>query len=356
MDSTKSKCVLLTGGAGYVGSHTIIPLIESGYEVVVLDNLSNACKGNEGENPVPISQVEKLVGKPVTFYNVDLLDYDSLSKVFDKHNFCCVIHFAGLKAVGESCIIPLTYYRVNVSGSINLFQVMKEHNVKKLVFSSSSTVYGEPQFLPITESHPVGQNLLNGYAKSKYYIEGIIQDLCNSDKEWFVIILRYFNPVGAHPSGTLGEDPTGIPNNLMPYVAQVAVGNRPCINVFGNDYNTVDGTGVRDYLHIMDLAEGHVSALHKLQNANENGAIAINLGTGNGYSVLQVIDMFSQVSGQKVKYEIVDRRSGDCASSYCDASFAKSYLGWEAKRTLKEMCEDTWRWQSSYPQGFSTKK
>ncbi|XP_025201707.1 UDP-glucose 4-epimerase isoform X2 [Melanaphis sacchari] len=318
MDNTKSKCVLLTGGAGYVGSHTIIPLIESGYEVVVLDNLSNACKGSEGQNPVPISQVEKLVGKPVTFYNVDLLDYDSLSKVFDKHNFCCVIHFAGLKAVGESCIIPLTYYRVNVSGSINLFQVMKEHNIKKLVFSSSSTVYGEPQFLPITESHPVGQNLLNGYAKSKYYIEGIIQDLCNSDK--------------------------------------VAVGNRPCINVFGNDYNTVDGTGVRDYLHIMDLAEGHVSALQKLQNSDENGAIAINLGTGNGYSVLQVIDMFSQVSGQKVKYTIVERRSGDCASSYCDASLAKSYLGWEAKKTLKEMCEDTWRWQSSYPQGFSTKK
>ncbi|VVC27764.1 Hypothetical protein CINCED_3A009185 [Cinara cedri] len=311
--------------------------------------------GGEGEKPVPISQVEKLTGKQVTFYAIDLLDYNSLTEIFDKHEFCCVIHFAGLKAVGESCIIPLTYYQVNVCGSINLFLVMKEHNVKRLVFSSSSTVYGEPQFLPITESHPVGQNLLNGYAKSKYYIEGILQDLCNSDKEWFVIILRYFNPVGAHSSGTLGEDPNGIPNNLMPYVAHVAVGNIPNLNVFGNDYNTIDGTGVRDYLHIMDLAEGHVSALEKMLKSNDSGAIAINLGTGNGYSVLQVINMFSEVSKRKIKYEIVGRRSGDCGSSYCDASFAKEYLGWEAKRTLKEMCEDTWRWQSLYPQGFSTK-
>ncbi|XP_050443440.1 UDP-glucose 4-epimerase-like [Adelges cooleyi] len=356
MNTTKSQCVLLTGGAGYVGSHTIIPLIESGYEVVVLDNLSNACKGLEGQKPVPITKVEELTGKEVTFYNVDLLNSNSVSEVFDKHDFCCVIHFAGLKAVGESCHIPLTYYRVNVSGSINLLEVMKAHNVKKLVFSSSSTVYGEPQFLPITEAHSVGNNLLNGYAKSKYYIEGILQDLCNSDKDWSVIILRYFNPVGAHPSGNLGEDPTGIPNNLMPFVAQVAVGSRPCLQVFGNDYDTVDGTGVRDYLHIMDLAEGHVSAVKKLQTNNKNGAVAINLGTGNGYSVLQVIDMFSQVSGRKIPYEIVGRRQGDCASSYCDASFAKDYLGWEAKRTLKEMCQDTWKWQSLYPQGFSTLK
>ncbi|VVC31657.1 NAD(P)-binding domain,NAD-dependent epimerase/dehydratase,UDP-glucose 4-epimerase [Cinara cedri] len=354
MDNTsKSKFVLLTGGAGYIGSHTIIPLIESGYEVVVIDNLFNACKG-EGEKPVSILQVEKLTGKQVTFYAIDLLDYILLSEVFDKHEFCCVIHFAGLKYSNESCNIPLNYYKVNVCGSINLFQVMMEHNVKRLVFSSSSTVYSEPHFLPITELHPVGQSLVNVYDKSKYYIEGIIQDLCNSDKEWFVIILRYFNSVGAHSSGTLGEDPNGTPSNLMPYVAQVAVGKIQSLNVFGKHCSTIDGTGVRDYIHIMDLAEGHVSALEKMQKSNDSGAIAINLSTGNGYSVLQVINMFSQVSKQEIKYEIVDCPNGYCDSSYCDASFAKEYLGWEAKRTLKEMCEDTWRWLSLYPQGFST--
>ncbi|CAD5119065.1 DgyrCDS7712 [Dimorphilus gyrociliatus] len=336
--------ILVTGGSGYVGSHTIVELYKAGYKAVVIDNLVNS----ETES---IKRVRKLVGHDFPFYSVDLLDVESLVEVFKKHKFQCVIHIAGLKAVGESVQKPLEYYKNNVGGTINLLEVMKQFNLYSMIFSSSATVYGFPQYLPIDEKHPAG-SCTNPYGKTKWFIENILQDLCHSSDIWKVIILRYFNPIGAHESGTIGEDPSGIPNNLMPYIAQVGVGKNPCLSVFGQDYDTPDGTGVRDYLHIIDLADGHVKALKALKNECQT----FNLGTGQGYSVLQMIKAFEKASGKTVNYKICSRRYGDVDTMYADASLAKKVLGWEAKRGLPEMCEDLWRWQVNNPQGYRTEQ
>ncbi|XP_049789882.1 UDP-glucose 4-epimerase isoform X1 [Schistocerca nitens] len=345
--------ILVTGGAGYVGSHTVIELLNSGYEVVVVDNLVNACQGKDGQ-PEALKRVEKITGKKVTFYNVDLLKLDELDKVFSAHPVSLVMHFAALKAVGESVSLPLAYYKNNVSGSIILLEVMKSHGVKKLVYSSSATVYGTPQSLPLTEDHPTGQGCTNPYGKSKYFVEEILKDLVISDKEWSVVSLRYFNPVGAHKSGHIGEDPSGIPNNLMPYISQVAVGRRPSLSVYGSDYETPDGTGVRDYIHIEDLALGHIAAAKLLLSSLSGQFKVYNLGTGRGNSVLEVIKAFEEASGRKIPYTICPRRPGDIAASYADASLANKELGWTASKTLHDMCADTWRWQSQNPHGFSS--
>lgn len=348
-----SKTILVTGGAGYIGSHTVLTLLEHGYSVVVVDNLVNACRVGETGIPESLKRVEKLTGKKIEFFDVDILDLTSLREVFEKFKFQCVIHFAALKSVGESCEKPLTYYHNNITGSLNLLQVMQEFQVSRFIFSSSSTVYGSPQFLPFTESHPTGQGCTNPYGKSKYFVEEILKDLAASNKDWTIISLRYFNPVGSHPSGEIGEDPNGIPNNLMPYIAQVAVGRRDKLQVFGDDYDTKDGSGVRDYIHIMDLAAGHVTALDKLLGPKSKaGFTAYNLGTGTGYSVFEMVAAFSRASNKKIPYEVVARREGDIASSYCDASLARAELQWEAKHGLDKMCEDTWRWQAKNPLGY----
>ena len=345
--------VLATGGAGFIGSHIVVELLNNGFHVVVIDNLINALKGQDGgSKPESLRRVEKITNKAVTFYDIDLLDKEALKTVFRKHNIVCVIHLAALKAVGESCEVPLTYYKNNVGGSINLLEVMKEFNVKKLLFSSSATVYGIPQNLPLTEDHPTGQGCTNPYGKTKFFVEEILQDLCASDKTWSVVALRYFNPIGAHESGLIGEDPNGIPNNLMPFVAQVATGKRTELKVFGNDYDTVDGTGVRDYIHIVDLAEGHVSGLRKVMDSTFSGWRVYNLGTGAGFSVLQLVNAFQAASGKTIPFKIVERRPGDIASSYADSTRAKKELNWTAKRSLSNMCEDTWRWQMKNPNGF----
>ncbi|XP_054276252.1 UDP-glucose 4-epimerase-like [Macrosteles quadrilineatus] len=344
--------VLVTGGAGYVGSHTVLELLKIDYEVVVVDNLVNSYKALSSELPECLRRVEKLAGRKVTFYNLDLSDRGALSKVFKKHSVFCVIHFAALKAVGESCQKPLLYYSNNITGSITLLEVMIENGVKNFVYSSSSTVYGNPQFLPLTEDHPTGQGCTNPYGKSKYFVEEILKDVCLADNGFRVISLRYFNPVGAHPSGDIGEDPAGQPNNLMPYIAQVAVGRRAELLVYGNDYNTRDGTGVRDYIHIMDLVSGHICAIEKLRDPTTKGFKTYNLGTGSGHSVLEVIEAFKTASGKDVKYKVVGRREGDIAESYCDASLASKELNWKAEKSLKEMCEDMWRWQAKNPNGF----
>ncbi|KAF5274404.1 hypothetical protein FQA39_LY07284 [Lamprigera yunnana] len=351
-EMTNTVCILVTGGAGYVGSHTIVELLERGYSVIAVDNLVNAYAFHEKDKPESLKRVELITGKTVPFYNIDITNRKALSDVFLKHNISCVIHFAALKAVGESVQLPLMYYQNNIAGSSTLFQVMQDHNVKKVVFSSSATVYGIPQFLPITEEHPVGQGCTNPYGKTKYFVEEILKDVCISDPEWRVILLRYFNPVGAHESSLIGEDPSGIPNNLMPYIAQVAVGRREKVNVFGSDYDTTDGTGVRDYIHITDLAIGHVCALSKIKEPEFNGWDVYNLGTGQGYSVLEMITAFSKVSQKEIKYEIVGRREGDVASSYADVSKAKRELNWTATRGINEMCLDTWKWQSKNPNGY----
>ncbi|KAF2879683.1 hypothetical protein ILUMI_26489 [Ignelater luminosus] len=344
--------ILVTGGAGYVGSHTVVELLNNNYSVISLDNLVNCYAETENHKPESLKRVEKITGKTVTFYNVDITNKEALNKIFKLHKIDCVIHFAALKAVGESVQIPLTYYQNNIAGSSTLFQVMQNHNVRKLVFSSSATVYGIPQFLPITEEHPTGQGCTNPYGKTKYFVEEILKDVCISDPEWRVILLRYFNPVGAHKSGLIGEDPAGIPNNLMPYISQVAVGRREKVNVFGADYDTPDGTGVRDYIHITDLAIGHVQALVKINEPTFKGWDVYNLGTGRGYSVLEVINAFSKASGKPIKYEIVARREGDVAASYADATKAKNELNWTTVRDINDMCEDTWKWQSENPHGF----
>lgn len=345
--------VLATGGAGFIGSHIVVELLNNGFNVVVIDNFVNALKGQDGGlKPESLRRVEKITNKTITFYDVDLLDVAALRTVFSKHNIICVIHLAALKAVGESCEIPLTYYKNNVGGSINLLEVMKEFNVKKLLFSSSATVYGLPQKLPLTEDHPIGQGCTNPYGKTKYFIEEILQDLCASDKTWSVVALRYFNPIGAHSSGLIGEDPNGIPNNLMPFIAQVATGKRSELKVYGNDYDTVDGTGVRDYIHIVDLAEGHISGMKKVMDEQFNGWRVYNLGTGAGFSVLDLVNEFQKASGKKIPYQIVERRPGDIASSFADPSRAKKELGWTAKRNLSDMCKDTWKWQANNPNGF----
>ena len=334
--------ILVTGGAGFIGSHTCVELLNAGYEVVVVDNLYNASEK-------ALERVEQITGKSLKFYKVDLLDAPALTKVFDEEKIDAVIHFAGLKAVGESVAKPLEYYHNNITGTLILCDVMRKHGVKNIIFSSSATVYGDPAFIPITEECPKGK-ITNPYGQTKGMLEQILTDLHVADPEWNVILLRYFNPIGAHKSGLIGENPKGIPNNLLPYVAQVAVGKLKCLGVFGNDYDTPDGTGVRDYIHVVDLAIGHVKAIDKLKD--KEGVSIYNLGTGVGYSVLQVVAAFEKACGKKIPYEIKPRRPGDIATCYSDASKAKRELGWVAERGLDEMCEDAWRWQSMNPNGF----
>ena len=334
--------VLVTGGAGYIGSHTCIELLEEGYDVIVLDNLSNSSYKS-------IERVEELTGKKVAFYEGDILDRVYLNQIFEKEDIDKVIHFAGLKSVGESVAMPWEYYNNNVTGTLTLVDVMRQHSCKNIIFSSSATVYGEPAQIPITEECPKG-NCTNPYGWTKSMLEQMLMDIQKADRDWNVILLRYFNPIGAHKSGRIGENPNGIPNNLMPYVTQVAVGKLECLGIFGNDYDTLDGTGVRDYIHVVDLAKGHVAALKKI---DENPELCIyNLGTGTGYSVLDIVKNFENVNGVKIPYVFKERRPGDIATCYCDPEKAKKEMGWVAKYGIKEMCEDAWRWQSSNPNGY----
>ena len=337
--------VLLTGGAGYIGSHTALVLLEAGHDVVAVDNLSNS-------SVEALHRVEELAGRSMTFTDVDIRDRDELRRVFaDGPGIDAVVHFAGLKAVGESVAQPLRYYDNNLAGTVALVDVMQEHGVRDLVFSSSATVYGDPPEVPITEGTRL--DATNPYGRTKLMVEELLRDVARSESgRWRMALLRYFNPVGAHPSGRIGEDPAGIPNNLMPFVMQVAVGRHPHVRVFGNDYPTPDGTGVRDYLHVMDLAEGHLAALEAIEQLD--GAVAVNLGTGQGHSVLEVIAATAEAVGREIPYEIVDRRPGDIATCYADPSLAHELLGWRAQRTLAEMCADSWRWQSQNPAGYGS--
>ena len=352
--------ILVTGGAGYIGSHTVVELQNAGYDVVVLDNLSNASEKS-------LERVSKITGKPVKFYKADILDRDALNEIFDKEDIDSCIHFAGLKAVGESTVKPLEYYQNNIAGTLTLcdvmrnhgvnniagtltlVDVMRKHNVKNIIFSSSATVYGDPAIIPITEECPKGQ-CTNPYGWTKSMLEQILTDIQKADPEWNVVLLRYFNPIGAHKSGTIGENPNGIPNNLMPYITQVAVGKLKELGVFGNDYDTPDGTGVRDYIHVVDLAKGHVKALKKIED--NSGLSIYNLGTGKGYSVLDIVKNFEAATGVKIPYVIKPRRPGDIATCYSDASKAERELGWKAENGIKEMCADSWRWQSNNPNGY----
>lgn len=334
--------ILVTGGAGYIGSHTCVELIQAGYEVVIVDNLSNSSEE-------AVKRVEKITGHTIAFYPVNLLDKVSLQQVFSKEAIDSVIHFAGLKAVGESVHKPLEYYHNNITGTLVLCEVMREYGVKKLIFSSSATVYGDPAFVPITEECPKGA-ITNPYGQTKGMLEQILTDLHTADSEWNIVLLRYFNPIGAHESGWIGEDPKGIPNNLVPYIAQVAIGKLECLGVFGNDYPTHDGTGVRDYIHVVDLAKGHVHALKKLTAGS--GVNIYNLGTGNGYSVLDVLHAYEKACGKTLPYEIKPRREGDIATCYCDASKAERELGWKAQKSIEDMCADSWRWQRMNPDGY----
>ncbi|WP_227937392.1 UDP-glucose 4-epimerase GalE [Alkalihalobacillus deserti] len=333
--------ILVTGGAGYIGSHTCVELLEAGYEIVVVDNFSNS-------KIESIKRVKKITGKDFAFYEVDLLDKAALEPVFVENKIEAVIHFAGLKAVGESVAMPLQYYYTNVTGTLVLSELMQKYNVKKIVFSSSATVYGMPERVPIVEDFPLSAT--NPYGRTKLMIEEILRDLYVSDQEWSMALLRYFNPIGAHISGMIGEDPNGIPNNLMPFITQVAVGKLDELKVFGNDYPTVDGTGVRDYIHVVDLAKGHLKALEKVMNST--GADAYNLGTGNGYSVIEMVEAFEKASQRSVPYQLVDRRPGDVAICYADPSKAKAVLGWAATKGIEEMCADSWRWQNTNPNGY----
>ena len=335
--------ILVTGGAGYIGSHTVIELIENGYDVVVVDNLCNSKK-------VSLERVEKIVGKPIKFYEIDVCDEDKLREVFKKEKITAVIHFAGLKAVGESVRKPLEYYRNNLISTLNLIMVMREFDCKNLVFSSSATVYGQPKSVPIREDFPLGPTT-NPYGATKLMIEDMLRDIYKADPSFNIALLRYFNPIGAHKSGTIGEDPNGIPNNLMPYITQVAIGKLKQLSVFGNDYPTPDGTGVRDYIHVVDLAHGHILALKKLET--NSGLVTYNLGTGKGYSVLDMVKAFEKASGRKVPYVIAPRRPGDVPECYADPAKAKAELGFECKYGLEEMCQDSWRWQSQNPNGYS---
>lgn len=335
--------ILVTGGAGYIGSHTCVELINAGYEVVIVDNLYNASEK-------VIDRIETITGVKPTFYEADLLNKPAIDAIFDKEQIDSVIHFAGLKAVGESVVKPLEYYHNNITGTLILCDVMRNHNVKNIIFSSSATVYGDPAFIPITEECPKGQ-ITNPYGQTKGMLEQILTDINVADPEWNVVLLRYFNPIGAHKSGLIGEDPKGIPNNLIPYVAQVAVGKLEKLGVFGDDYDTPDGTGVRDYIHVVDLAKGHVKALKKL--APGNGVSIYNLGTGIGYSVLQVVSAFSKACGKEIPYEVKPRRLGDIATCYADSKKAKNELGWEAEYGIEDMCADSWNWQSKNPNGYN---
>jgi UDP-glucose 4-epimerase len=333
--------ILVTGGAGYIGSHTCVELLSAGYDIVVVDSFCNS-------KPEALKRVSEITGKEFPVYHIDLLQKDELEAVFSRHSIEAVIHFAGLKAVGESVAIPLRYYHNNITGTLILCEVMQAYSVKKIVFSSSATVYGTPKRVPISEDFPL--QATNPYGRTKLMIEEILRDLYVSDNEWSIALLRYFNPIGAHPSGRIGEDPNGIPNNLMPYITQVAIGKFKELRLFGNDYPTIDGTGVRDYIHVVDLAIGHVKALEKVMNTT--GVEAYNLGTGRGYSVLELISAFEKVTGIKIPYKIVGRRPGDVAICYADPTKAKEELGWVATRGIEEMCRDAWRWQSNNPNGY----
>ena len=334
--------ILVTGGAGYIGSHTCVELLNAGYDVVVADNLYNSSKK-------ALDRVEQITGKKLKFYEVDLLDQPKVKEIFDNEDIEAVIHFAGLKAVGESVHKPLEYYNTNITGTLILCDEMRNHGVKNIVFSSSATVYGDPAQIPITEKCPKGE-ITNPYGRTKGMLEQILTDLHTADSEWNVMLLRYFNPIGAHESGLIGEDPKGIPNNLVPYIAQVAIGKLDHLNVFGDDYDTPDGTGVRDYIHVVDLAIGHVKAIERMKKAK--GVHIYNLGTGVGYSVLDVVKAYEKACGKEIPYEIKPRRAGDIATCYCDATKAKEELGWVAERGIEEMCEDSWRWQSANPDGY----
>ena len=338
--------VLLTGGAGYIGSHTAVELLESGYEVVVYDNLVNSSE-------IALDRVEEITGKNLTFYEADILDTEFLKEVLIKENIDVVIHFAALKAVGESVKKPLKYYHNNLTGTLSLLRAMEEADVKNIIFSSSATVYGDPASTPITEDFPKG-SCTNPYGWSKSFMEQIMTDLNTADPEFKVVLLRYFNPIGAHKSGLIGEDPQGIPNNLLPYISQVAVGKLPYLHVYGNDYNTHDGTGVRDYIHVVDLAKGHVLAVDKIDDLD--GVNIFNLATGNGYSVLDVVHAFEKASGKEIPYQIEARREGDIDKSFADATKAKEVLGWQAENGIDQMCIDTWRWQEKNPNGYESEE
>ena len=333
--------VLVTGGVGYIGSHTSIELLENGYEVVIVDNLCNSDK-------IVLDRIKEITGKKPKFYEIDITDKEKLEVVFKENKIDSVIHFAALKAVGESVQMPLEYYSNNLINTLVLLDLMKKYDVKKFVFSSSATVYGNPKTCPILEDFPL--SVTNPYGRTKLMVEDILRDICYADNTMDVAILRYFNPIGAHKSGKIGEEPNGIPNNIMPYITKVAVGQLPNVNVFGDDYDTIDGTGVRDYIHVLDLANGHVKALEKLE---ENpGLVTYNLGTGNGYSVLQLIEAVEKASGKDIPYKVTARREGDIATCYANPSKAEKELGWKAKYELDEMCEDSWRWQSNNPNGY----
>ncbi len=334
--------ILVTGGAGFIGSHTCVELINAGYEPIILDNLCNS----KSES---IKRIKEITGKEVKFCKCDIRDREGLDKVFAENKIDAVIHFAGLKAVGESCAMPLEYYDNNIGGTVILCEAMKAAGCKKIVFSSSATVYGSENVSPLKEDMPEGKTT-NPYGTTKLYIERILKDLYASDNEWSISLLRYFNPIGAHKTGRIGEDPNGIPNNLVPYIAQVAIGRREALNVFGDDYDTHDGTGVRDYIHVVDLALGHIKAVEKI--LGENGCFTYNLGTGIGYSVLDVVKAFEKASGKPINYVVAPRRPGDIATCYSDPSKAKAELGWVAERGIDEMCEDSWRWQSQNPNGY----
>ncbi|ORX80528.1 UDP-glucose 4-epimerase [Basidiobolus meristosporus CBS 931.73] len=340
---SKQEYVLVTGGAGYIGSHTVLEMLQRKYKVVVVDNLCNSSSES-------LRRVEELTGEDIPFHKVDCCDRVALKKVFEKYTFSAVIHFAGLKAVGESSIIPMTYYHNNIVSTLVLLSLMKEFNVTDIVFSSSATVYGDPEIIPIHEKCKTG--CTNAYGRTKLFIEEIITDACNADSTWNAALLRYFNPVGAHRSGKIGEDPQGIPNNLMPYISQVAVGRLPHLNVFGGDYETHDGTGVRDFIHVVDLALGHIAALERLKE--KPGCVVYNLGTGNGYSVLDMVKTMSEIVGHQLPYKIVDRRPGDVGVVVADPDLAHKELHWKAERGLTDMCQDLWRWQKGNPYGFKS--
>lgn len=334
--------ILVTGGTGYIGSHTSVELLNANEDIIILDNLYNSCTE-------VLNRIEELTGKNVKFYKCDIRDREGLEQIFSENKIDSVIHFAGLKAVGESCEIPLLYYENNIGGTVTLLEVMAKYNCKTIVFSSSATVYGEKNISPLNENMPVG-GTTNPYGTTKLFIEQILEDTAKSDKEWSVCILRYFNPLGAHESGRIGESPNGIPNNLMPYITQVAVGKREYLHVFGNDYDTPDGTGVRDYIHVVDLAKGHLKALYKAKNSK--GVNIYNLGTGRGYSVLELVTAFEKASGVKIPYKIEDRRPGDIATCYSDPTKAEKELGWKAEKTVDDMCVDSYRWQHANPNGY----
>jgi len=340
-----NKKILVTGGAGFIGSHTCVELLDAGFQVIIIDNLVNSSSKS-------LQRIQEITGKSLEFHKIDLLNKPAVESVFEKHpDIYAVIHFAGLKAVGESGQIPLEYYHNNVSGTILLLEVMRDKNVKNIVFSSSATVYGSVDKLPLTEDTPLGST--NPYGRTKLFIEHIIKDVCASDKAWNGVLLRYFNPVGAHKSGKIGENPKGIPNNLMPFIMQVAVGKRPFLNIFGNDYGTKDGTGVRDYIHVVDLAKGHIAALNKF--SEKIGCVAYNLGTGNGISVLEMVEAMRKASGKEIAYKFAPRREGDVPVNYADPTLAAQELKWRAQLGLEEMCKDAWNWAKSNPNGYEDK-